>query len=288
MPRRRVLTEAQLEMLLALPTDEATLVRQWTLSPADLSLVDRRRRDHNRLGFALQLCALRYHGRLLHPGELILARALRFVAEQVGAEPDVLADYATRRQTRYRQLDALRHTFGFLYVTPGYRRDIRVWLLPVALATKSAATIAATLMDELRRRRLIAPGPFAIEQLVAAAMTQAERRVAHHLTRNLTRTQVEALDALLQTKEGTSMSVLARARQHPVRPGIARWRASSSSLLACARLASIRPAPKAFTRSGCVSLHARAAASLRSICGRCRLHVTTPLWSRPCSTPSHA
>ena len=34
MPRRRVLTGAQLESLLALPTTEDDLVRQWTLRAA--------------------------------------------------------------------------------------------------------------------------------------------------------------------------------------------------------------------------------------------------------------
>ncbi len=71
MPRRRVLTGAQLESLLALPATEDDLVRQWTLSGDDLAAVGRRRRNHNQLGFALQLCVLRYPGRLLRPGELI-------------------------------------------------------------------------------------------------------------------------------------------------------------------------------------------------------------------------
>ena len=60
MPRRRVLTGAQLENLLALPATEDDLVRQWTLSGDDLAAVGRRRRNHNQLGFALQLCVLRY------------------------------------------------------------------------------------------------------------------------------------------------------------------------------------------------------------------------------------
>lgn len=219
MPRRHALTEAQLQMLLALPTDEAVLVREWTLSAADLIAIGRRRRDRNRLGFALQLCALRFPGRLPRPGEPIPAEALRFVAEQVGAEPDTFAGYATRWQTRYQQLDTLRQAFGFLDFVPARRREVLAWLLPVALATTNAASVATALMDELRRRRLIVPGPSVIEQLVAAATALAERHVARQLTRSLSPAQVEALDALLQPKEGTPMSVLAWARQPPGAPG---------------------------------------------------------------------
>jgi TnpA family transposase len=185
MPRRRALTGGQLAELLALPSAEPDLIRHWTLSASDLVVVDRRRGGRNRLGFALQLCALRYPGRLLRPSEPIPAEALRFVAEQLGTEPEGLAAYAARFQTRYEQLDALREVFGFAAFTPVRRREILAWLVPVALATTSAATIAAALMDELRRRRLIVPGPFIIERLVAAAMVLAERRVTHQLTGGL-------------------------------------------------------------------------------------------------------
>lgn len=71
MPRRRVLTDSQLEALFALPTSEADLIRHYTLGPDDLAVINRRRRPHNRLGFTLQLCALRYPGRLIRPGELV-------------------------------------------------------------------------------------------------------------------------------------------------------------------------------------------------------------------------
>jgi hypothetical protein len=150
---------------------------------------------------------------------LIPAEALRFVADQVDATPEALAAYAARFQTRYEQLDALRTDFGFADVTPQHRREILVWLMPVALATTSAATIAATLMDEVRRQRLIVPGPFIVDQLVSAAMASAERQVAHQLTRDLLPAQAKALDALLTTKESASISVLAWTRQPPGAPG---------------------------------------------------------------------
>jgi len=89
----------------------------------------------------------------------------------------------------------------------------------VALATTNALAITAALMDELRRRRIVAPGPSVVERLVAAVLVVAERHVAGQLTRNLSSTQTEALDALLTSKEGTTLSVLGWARQPPGAPG---------------------------------------------------------------------
>ena len=83
MPRRRVLTDAQVESLLVLPSDEPLLVRHWTLGGAEIAAAERRRGGHNQLGFALQLCAFRYPGRLLRPGDIIPEPALRFVAGQL-------------------------------------------------------------------------------------------------------------------------------------------------------------------------------------------------------------
>jgi hypothetical protein len=61
--------------------------------------------------------------------------------------------------------EALRFVADQVDITPQHRREILVGLMPVALATMSVATIATTLMDEVRRRRLIVPGPFIVHQL---------------------------------------------------------------------------------------------------------------------------
>lgn len=123
MPRRRVLTDAQVEGLLALPADEPLLVRHWTLAGADLAAIERRRGEHNQLGFALQLCAFRYPGRLLRPGDTIPEPALSFVAEQLRVSPDALSSYAARPQTRREQLDALRDECDFRMYWERLRRD---------------------------------------------------------------------------------------------------------------------------------------------------------------------
>ena len=60
MPRRSIWSARQRAALFDLPTDEATLLRHYTLSDDDIEHIRVRRGGHNRLGFALQLCAFRY------------------------------------------------------------------------------------------------------------------------------------------------------------------------------------------------------------------------------------
>ncbi len=104
MLRRRVLIDAQLEILIALPRTEPILIRHWTLDEADQAAIARRRGGGNRLGYALQLCTFRYPGRLLRPGEVIPQPALDRVAGQIHVTAGELATYAARCPTRQEQL----------------------------------------------------------------------------------------------------------------------------------------------------------------------------------------
>ena len=60
MPRRSIWSARQRAARFDLPTDEAALLRHYTLSDDDIEQIRVRRGGHNRLGFALQLCAFRY------------------------------------------------------------------------------------------------------------------------------------------------------------------------------------------------------------------------------------
>jgi TnpA family transposase len=78
MAHRTILTERQRSALFDLPTEKAAMLRHYTLADEDLEVIRIRRGPHNRFGFALQLCALLYPGRLLAPGENIPLEATLF------------------------------------------------------------------------------------------------------------------------------------------------------------------------------------------------------------------
>ena len=130
----------------------------------------------------------------------------------------------------------------------------------------------------------------AVEELVAAALTSAERHVARQLTQGLSPAQAEALDALLVAPAGASMSVLAWARQPP---GVA-WAIALSPAWSRRSDNSGRSASSPARAEGvhqgraCGGSRARAGASRRSTYAPCRRSGVAPRSSPRCSTPSRA
>ncbi|AUR06394.1 Transposase, TnpA family [Phaeobacter inhibens] len=197
MPRRNILTERQRASLFELPSDEPSLLRHYTLSDEDLEQINQRRRPENRLGFALQLCALRYPGRALTPGELISHDVLAFIGAQLGLTGEALLSYAARRQTRQEHIEALRSSYGYRAFSDRGARDLKTWLDREAELATSNEDIARRFVDECRRTQTILPAVTTVERLCADALVAAERRIETRIAQRLTGDLCGQLDALL-------------------------------------------------------------------------------------------
>jgi TnpA family transposase len=213
MPRRELLSEPQRLAFTEPVTDERAMVRHYTLSAEDLALIDRRRGDPNRLGFAVMLCYLRFPGRILQQGEQPPAALLAFLAEQLAINPASFGDYAERDQTRRAHLAEIQTALCYRPFTRGLYRELAAWLLPTALVTEKGASLAAMLLDELRTRRMIVPPLPVIERLCGEVRARAHRQLWRTLTNGLSSTQRAALDQLLTVRTGGGQSTLAWLRQ---------------------------------------------------------------------------
>ena len=216
MPRRSILTDRQRAALFDLPTDEASMLRHYTLADDDLELIHARRRSHNRFGFALQLCALRYPGRLLAPGEVIPLAVTRFLAAQLGIRPDELAGYAAREETRHEHLAALRAIYGYKMFTGRGARDLKAWLEGAAETARSNEDLARRFVEQCRAAQTILPGITVIERLCADALVAAERRVDARVAGQLDDDMRTRLDALLTEDAGGSVTRFVWLRQFEI------------------------------------------------------------------------
>ena len=213
MPHRELLTESQRLSLQTPASDERGRVRHYTLSSEDLALINRRRGDPNRLGFALILCYLRFPGRILQQGEQPPAALCAFVAEQLSLAATQFGDDAKRDQTRREHVLEIENALGLRPLTRGLYRELAAWLLPAALATDHGPTLVATLLEELRARRIVCPPLAAIERLAGSVRARKQRQLWRQLADELTDQQRQSLDQLLEVRVGGGQSTLAWLRQ---------------------------------------------------------------------------
>ena len=185
MARRTVLTSRQRSALFALPQREADLLRHYTLSDEDLQNIGARRRPHNKLGFALQLCVLRHPGRLLAPGEFVPPAVVGFIGRQLDLGGDELADYAVRSETRHEHLAELRRLYGFRSFSGGAARELVERLREEAEQAQSNEDLARRFVEACRDTRTILPATTTIERLCADALVDAERRIEARITERI-------------------------------------------------------------------------------------------------------
>jgi TnpA family transposase len=85
------------------------LDRVFFLDDADLELIEKRRGDHNRLGFALQLGTVRWLGAFLPDPTAVPSSVLGYVAGQLDvSDPACVGRYLERRRTRFEHAEEIK------------------------------------------------------------------------------------------------------------------------------------------------------------------------------------
>ena len=218
MPRRSILSASERESLLALPDTEDELIRHYTFSEPDLSMIRQRRGDANRLGVAVQLCLLRFPGQGLLPDVTAPMPLLQWIGRQLRLDPACWPQYAEREETRREHLLELRAYLGMEpFGLPHYRQAVHT-ATELALQTDKGILLARDVLDSLRRRHVILPTLDVVERVCAEAITRANRRIYDTLAEPLSDVHRHRLDDLLKRRDNGKTTWLAWLRQSPAKP----------------------------------------------------------------------
>ncbi len=190
------------------------LITYFTLTEHDDSLMNTYQGASNRLGAALQLCAVRYLGFCPANLHTTPSDVLVFLADQLQVEPDALQDYGTRRMTRSTHFNAVLHHLGFHRVQPDDHPSIVAWLTERALEHDKPTLLLHMLCERLKQQQLIRPAVTTVERWVVTARMQAHQESLHRLQPLLTPERITLLDSLLVSETEQGPTPLSRLRQH--------------------------------------------------------------------------
>ncbi|PWJ74137.1 uncharacterized protein DUF4158 [Pseudaminobacter salicylatoxidans] len=219
MARRKLLKIQDRQELFGVPIDEDSLIRHYTLSPADRLEIAVRRRKHNQLGFAAQLCMMRYPGRTLMANEIPPRGMLNYIAEQLDADPENFSSYARREPTRLEHVSHLLAYLGMRTAAAPDRRAALMSAIETAATTDKGSSIAKAIITTMRDRNVVLPAPDTVERIGLAARAIARRRAETALISGFSPEQLQSLDDLLKVDPAIAQTRFHWLRSAPDAPG---------------------------------------------------------------------
>ncbi|MER6639634.1 Tn3 family transposase [Streptomyces microflavus] len=197
------------------------LERFFFLDDVDRDLIARRRSAHHQLGFALQMCTVRYIGRFLPDDPLDAPwRVVEHLAVQLGIEDaSVVKRYTERPKTAYEHAWEIRDAYE--YDDAEWSRRFRTFLHGRAWThAEGPKALFDHAVGWLRRNRVLLPGVSVLARQVSEVRKVADKRL-HATVAGAARRADPALPgdlvATLKTPEGSRFSELERLRRPPTR-----------------------------------------------------------------------
>ncbi|ALO97707.1 Tn3 family transposase [Streptomyces griseosporeus] len=201
---------------------EEELAAFFYLDEEDVRLVQTKRGEHNRLGFALQLTTVRYLGRFLpDPGD-VPGYVVEHVGEQLGIDKpqSVIRRYGERDGTARTHAGEIKAAHGWLDFGQK-QEELRAWLHDRAWVTDDGPrTLLIDAVTWLRQKRILLPGFTSLTKLVAGVRQEADQRLHTLLCDLLTDAQCARLDSLLRVRGEQAVSELEQLGRGP---GQATW-----------------------------------------------------------------
>ena len=200
------------------PPTQEQLDRYFYLDDADLAMIGRRRWDHMRLGFAVQLGTVRFLGTFLPDPTDVPASVSTILAQRIGiADPTCLARYL-EGTARWQHAVEIRRTYGYLEFAdaPAQWRLLR-WLYALCwTGTDRPSTLFDRATAWLVTNKVLLPGASVLERTIARMRDRANSRLWRLLAARISPAQKERLDALVVVPENAPQSPMDRLRSGPV------------------------------------------------------------------------
>ena len=153
------------------------LERYCYLDDEDRRLIAARRRDYNRLGFAVQVVTVRHLGMFLADPLDVPPALIEYLAEQLEiSDPSMVKRYTDREKTKLEHAWEIQQVYG-LKPFGEMESELTSWIVDQAWMTGDGPkAIFGDAVTWLRKRQALLPGITTLERLIGDGRNAADAR----------------------------------------------------------------------------------------------------------------
>ena len=219
--------------MISLSFSRGQMIREASLTEADLAEVARCRRDPNRLGFAYQIGFVRLFSRFPAQQPLEMCdELLSFVASQLNLDATGIDGYAARQHTVSDHQTRVRDYLKLVVFDSEQVKALECFVFEESCRLEQTASLLARAREFLKEQHVLFPAESSLLRLVTEQRKRAREHIVSRLAEGLTPGVTKALDDLLEVKEGEAISGLQAIKANPARPSPAAMQSLADKLTA--------------------------------------------------------
>lgn len=209
-----ILSEEQRKELTSLSDDinDYTIAKYYTLSEEDINYALSHRRNVNKIGFAIQLCCLRYPGWTFADVKSIPHKMLTYISKQLNLSYTDFNHYGERRATRFTHIEEICTWYGYKPFTDTESRALEEYIEEKAIASDEPFSLVKSGIDFLRNKKIILPGITTIERIVRKVCINIESSLFSDIYSCLVPEQYRLLDKVIESQDEKVITVLGMLR----------------------------------------------------------------------------
>jgi TnpA family transposase len=199
-----------------LPQDfsDEEMVRDWTLSDADLQEIGKYRKSF-RLYFSMQLCAVRLYGRFLLEVKNLSPRIISYLNTQLELPPSLTIDVPDREATVSEQRKNILKYLSFSRFDKEAQSKLQDWLEKQANQGLLPDDLYFRAERFLLSERIILPGASVLERFIVSACADVHERLFERLYKQLSPALKTSIDELLTAQSGDQRSLFYLLKEYP-------------------------------------------------------------------------
>ena len=194
---RELFSKEQRKLFMKYPEDEWTIGSYYTFSKYDLEIIMKHRKEENKLGFAIQLAALRYPGWSYSSNKTIPIEIIQYIANQVCTVPKALKLYSLRNNTSRDHIKELKKEYGYSSFSTNDSKFLLKYLVNLAFENSDSLFLMNQSLEYLRKKKIILPAITTLENLVWEAKNKSEKFIINTIVSSLNPTQRNKLNDIV-------------------------------------------------------------------------------------------